>query len=86
MDRDVQAHVAGSARLDGGLPQRVTGVLDDAFRVLNGYSIQAAHIAGMSLGGMIAQELALAAFDADVAARRAKTHIVAPPGSGKRCA
>src|SRR5688572_28485356 len=30
-------------------------LLDDAFRVLNGYSIQAAHIAGMSLGGMIGQ-------------------------------
>ncbi|MDO8186591.1 DEAD/DEAH box helicase family protein [Conexibacter sp. JD483] len=29
------------------------------------------------------QQLALAAFDADVAARRRATHIVAPPGSGK---
>jgi pimeloyl-ACP methyl ester carboxylesterase len=30
-------------------------LLDDAFRVLDGYSIPAAHIAGMSLGGMIGQ-------------------------------
>jgi pimeloyl-ACP methyl ester carboxylesterase len=30
-------------------------LVDDAFRVLDGYAIPAAHIAGMSLGGMIGQ-------------------------------
>lgn len=37
----------------------VEDLADDAIRVLDGYGVQAAHVVGMSLGGYIAQLLAL---------------------------
>lgn len=35
------------------------GFVDDVFRILDGYGISAAHLAGFSLGGMVAQGAAL---------------------------
>jgi pimeloyl-ACP methyl ester carboxylesterase len=43
----------------GAAPYTVEDLADDAIRILDGYGIEAAHIIGMSLGGYIAQLLAL---------------------------
>lgn len=43
----------------GAAPYEVEDLADDAVRVLDGYGIQHAHVVGMSLGGYIAQLLAL---------------------------
>lgn len=43
----------------GGAGYTVEDLADDAVRVLDGYGIRGAHIVGMSLGGYIAQLLAL---------------------------
>ena len=43
----------------GGAPYGLEDLVDDAIRVLDGYAIPAAHIVGMSLGGMIGQIAAL---------------------------
>lgn len=43
----------------GAAPYRVEDLADDAVRVLDGYGIKAVHVVGMSLGGYIAQLLAL---------------------------
>ncbi len=44
----------------GEPPYTFDDMADDAVRVLDGYRIRSAHVVGMSLGGMIAQLLALA--------------------------
>jgi pimeloyl-ACP methyl ester carboxylesterase len=44
----------------GKPPYTFDDMADDAVRVLDGYQIRSAHIVGMSLGGMIAQLVALA--------------------------
>lgn len=44
----------------GGPPYGFDDMADDAIRVLDGYGLGRAHLAGMSLGGMIAQIAALA--------------------------
>jgi pimeloyl-ACP methyl ester carboxylesterase len=43
----------------GEAPYALNDLVDDAVRVLDGYAIPAAHIVGMSLGGMIGQIAAL---------------------------
>ena len=44
----------------GKPPYTFDDMAEDAVRVLDGYGIRSAHVVGMSLGGMIAQLLALA--------------------------
>jgi len=43
----------------GQINYSVEDLADDAFSVLNGYGIQSAHVVGMSLGGYLAQLMAL---------------------------
>jgi pimeloyl-ACP methyl ester carboxylesterase len=43
----------------GGAPYALEDFVDDAIRVIDGYAIPAAHVVGMSLGGMIGQIAAL---------------------------
>lgn len=50
----------GSTSYEPGAPQyTVEDMADDAVRVLRGYGVKAAHLVGMSLGGFIAQLVAL---------------------------
>lgn len=44
-----------STKYPPGGPYRLEDLVDDAIRVLDGYAIPAAHVVGMSLGGMIGQ-------------------------------
>lgn len=43
----------------GAAPYRVEDLADDAVSILDGYAIDRAHVAGMSLGGYLAQLIAL---------------------------
>lgn len=50
----------GSTSYEPGAPKyNVEDLADDAIRILDGYGIRTAHVVGMSLGGYIAQLLAL---------------------------
>lgn len=50
----------GSTSYEPGAPKyTVEDLADDAIRILDGYGIRVAHVVGMSLGGYIAQLLAL---------------------------
>lgn len=61
-DFDVIAYdhrgVGASTRLDGGVTIR--GMAQDAAALMSALDVPAAHVLGVSMGGMIAQELALA--------------------------
>ncbi|HWX52858.1 MAG TPA: alpha/beta fold hydrolase [Solirubrobacteraceae bacterium] len=50
--------VGASSRLEGGIT--IAQLADDASRLLSALEIDSAHVLGISMGGMIAQELALA--------------------------
>jgi pimeloyl-ACP methyl ester carboxylesterase len=50
--------VGGSSRLEG--PITITDLAEDASRLLAALEIDSAHVLGISMGGMVAQELALA--------------------------
>ena len=50
---------ACKAGCDPGLPYTLQDLADDAAGLLAGLGIQAAHIVGVSLGGMVAQQLAI---------------------------
>lgn len=56
--RDTSASTTGSP---GVIDYTVEDLADDALRVLDGYAITRAHLAGMSLGGFLAQLVALKA-------------------------
>jgi pimeloyl-ACP methyl ester carboxylesterase len=44
---------------DPGGPFTITDLADDTIRLMNGLGIEQAHVLGLSLGGMIAQEMAI---------------------------
>jgi 3-oxoadipate enol-lactonase len=50
--------VGASSSLEG--PLTITQLAEDASRLLSGLAIDSAHVLGISMGGMVAQELALA--------------------------